>query len=903
MAHNKLLPSSKFSRKYPDDPRTEVVEAAKSGDAELLNEVLEELYSAERISILAVHSYNVPDSPYGRERKTTPLIIAVKNGKLDCVKILLKYNADVEGKGDFEFALYQCPYFWHCVTPLCVAAAYGNLQILSCLVENGADINAAANSVRGHTPLMFAVHESHIDAVNYLLDQGADVNVQQGSGYTALHIAAANGYFNALRCLIKHGGDVNARNENNHTPLMLACDNVNGKVTDSILKNVGRKETSSTCNYFNTVALLINQGADVNLQDNSGYSALHFAAGSTFTALIIIETDVDIITGDNCPCELVPSFQGDNVNVVDCLLQNGANVDLQDKDGQTALFHGLRNQGIPYGILSSLLKNGANLNTSRNDKSTPLILATQSLKNAVEQLVPWLIDNGANVDPRDKDGLTALHHACMYGNSCEVLNGLIKHGANVNASTSNKVTPLMRAAENCNVNAVSLLIEHGANVTLQDEDGDTALHYTASKQCCVDNTQMQQTIETLLTAGASCLSKNSHGVTPLLTASNSGSIEKVHFLIQRPEITKEQRIDALELLGASLSLDQYDLGGFRFIKHGMKERFADPFKTVLKRQMEPIEAYQKRKECQTLEELAEIESDENAMIMESLVVKERILGRNSENLLKSIRCAATYYEHHPFSPCKCIGLYRHAMKIARCCNQSATFDLNHITILLENWLENGLPKEEPYFELLDQTVLDHDYELQRKVTKEQDQSLFYSLLRILQMLSGKKFGKKNNFSNAASLLNTICKLNLRDDNKNTLLHQLVRYHSSHPSCLYAGVVKLLLNAGFNNHVNAVNYKGDTALHIAVTLRPWNGEHIHLLTEMLEVLFDGGAHHDFVNNDGKTPMDMAQTDEARMILSERRKLELKCISARVVKKFGIPYLGVVPKTLEKYISMH
>ena len=184
----------------------------------------------------------------------------------------------------------------------------------------------------------------------------------------------------------------------------------------------------------------------------------------------------------------------------------------------------------------------------------------------------------------------------------------------------------------------------------------------------------------------------------------------------------------------------------------MKERFADPFKTVLKRQMEPIEAYQNRKESQTLEELAEIESDENAMIMESLVVKERILGRNSENLLKSIRCAATYYEHHPFSPCKCIRLYRHAMKIARCCNQSATFDLNHITKLLESWLENGLPKEEPYFELLDQTVLDHDYELQRKVTKEQDQSLFYSFLRILQMLSGKKFGKKNNFSNAASLL-------------------------------------------------------------------------------------------------------------------------------------------------------
>ena len=53
----------------------------------------------------------------------------------------------------------------------------------------------------------------------------------------------------------------------------------------------------------------------------------------------------------------------------------------------------------------------------------------------------------------------------------------------------------------------------------------------------------------------------------------------------------------------------------------------------------------------------------------------------------------------------------------------------------------------------------------------------------------------------------------------------------------------------------------------------------------------------------TSIDMAETDEARMILSERRKLDLKCISARAVKKLGIPYMGVVPKTLEKYVSMH
>ena len=476
---------------------------------------------------------------------------------------------------------------------------------------------------------------------------------------------------------------------------------------------------------------------------------------------------------------------------------------------------------------------------------------------------------------------------------------MIKNGANINACTGNKVTPLMRAAKKGNSDVVSLLIAHGANVDLKDKDGDTAFHYTACEEDSLDKMPMEKTILKLLTARASCLCKNSHGLTPLLATSNSSKRTSVLFFIKRPEFTKEQRIDALELLGASLSLDHCYWGGFRYIKHGMEERFTDPFNPSLKQQMEPIEAYQNRKESQTLEELALVEGDQKAMIMESLVVKERILGRNNEKLLKSIRCAANYFGCHQFS--LCIGLYRHAMKIAQCCNQSASRDLNGITKVLESRLENSLPKEDPVFELLDQTVLDHDYELQR--TKEQDYYLFCSLFRILRMIGQKELGEKDKFSNAAVLLKTICNLNPRDYEGNTLLHEFIGYYGhSGSSQLCTAAVKLLVNAGFN--VNAVNNNGDTALHfMAATLGPWEDEHIQFITEILQLLFNGGAHHDFVNNDGKTPMDMAETDEACMILSERRKLELKCICARAVKKFGIPYLGVVPKTLEKYISMH
>ena len=134
-------------------------------------------------------------------------------------------------------------------------------------------------------------------------------------------------------------------------------------------------------------------------------------------------------------------------------------------------------------------------------------------------------------------------------------------------------------------------------------------------------------------------------------------------------------------------------------------------------------------------------------------------------------------------------------------------------------------------------------------------------------------------------------------------------------------MKLLLNAGFS--VNGVDNNGDTPLHMTagsfpptsleiehaldgeVNVQPRSDNKCYLLTNILEVLLDEGAHHDFVNYDGKTALDAAKTDEARRILSKRgTQLELNCITAKAIKKFRrLPHVGVVLKTLEKFISMH
>lgn len=63
----------------------------------------------------------------------------------------------------------------------------------------------------------------------------------------------------------------------------------------------------------------------------------------------------------------------------------------------------------------------------------------------------------------------------------DVLRSLIENGADINASTADNCTPLMIAIEKGNINVATFLIEHGANVDLKDDRGDTALHYAVSR--------------------------------------------------------------------------------------------------------------------------------------------------------------------------------------------------------------------------------------------------------------------------------------------------------------------------------------------------------------------------------------------------------------------------------------
>ena len=90
--------------------------------------------------------------------------------------------------------------------------------------------------------------------------------------------------------------------------------------------------------------------------------------------------------------------------------------------------------------------------------------------------------------------------------------------------------------------------------------------------------------------------QNSQRLTPLLYACKTCEFEIVEYFIDLPGCTKEQRIDALELLGATIANDPnaYDTEkAFSFMKRGTEEGYEDPSCPLLEKKMELLEAYQK----------------------------------------------------------------------------------------------------------------------------------------------------------------------------------------------------------------------------------------------------------------------------------------------------------------------
>jgi len=270
------------------------------------------------------------------------------------------------------------------------------------------------------------------------------------------------------------------------------------------------------------------------------------------------------------------------------------------------------------------------------------------------EIVKLLVKSGANVNSTTKTNSTPLRAACFDGHF-EIVKYLVEHNADIEVANRHGHTCLMIACYKGHYKIAKFLIDIGADVNRKSVKGNTALHD------CAESGSLD-IMKLLLNSGAR-IDVDAYGMTPLLAASVTGHLHIVEHLIgQRELVGKQERIDALELLGATFVDKKRDmLGAFKLWKRAMEERYVDGVLVLPKALVSsPISAYENTLEVESVAALEEIISDPDGMRMQALLVRERILGPAHPDTSYYIRYrGAVYADMGHFE--RCITLWMYAL--------------------------------------------------------------------------------------------------------------------------------------------------------------------------------------------------------------------------------------------------
>jgi len=171
-------------------------------------------------------------------------------------------------------------------------------------------------------------------------------------------------------------------------------------------------------------------------------------------------------------------------------------------------------------IVQMLVDAGAQLNVQNNYGRTALFLAAH---NGKVEIVKLLIAAGAEIAEKE-DAQTALMIVAYNGNA-EIIKLLIAAGAQLDVKDSKGRTALMHAVDQGRAEVVQLLIDAGAQINVKNNESDTAL------TLAVKNYVPAKVIQSLIAAGAKLDEQDDHGYTPLMRAAYNGNAEAVQLLI------------------------------------------------------------------------------------------------------------------------------------------------------------------------------------------------------------------------------------------------------------------------------------------------------------------------------------------------------------------------------------
>jgi len=449
---------------------------------------------------------------------------------ISVVEVLVKAGADVNIKDSNGDPL------------LCRACQWKNKAFAEWLIKNGADVNAKAKD--GDTPLIKLCKAEYVDLkmVTSVIDAGANIEAKDSDGWTPLIWAALHNEEALTKLLIAKGADVNVKDKDGDPLLVLACDRSSTytEMIELLVKGganvnatVGCKKIPLLCGWFRNNGrdirkLLVKNGADVNAKNQEGISPFlrecegNGSKESKELVELMINRGADVkATDNNGNTPLLYACRGRNKELIELLIEKGADVNAKGKDGFTPLLWACFRYDNEE-VIKLLIEKGADVNYSSGMVNTPLGLASN--RND-EVLVELLIKKGADA----KKGGLSLIEACSQKNKA-LMELLIRGGADVNARDNNGYSPLLRICKDGWHEVIKLAVNRDIVLTLSEKNSD---NYIASIE--------QEHLELaalLINNGADVNVQDNEGLTPLYYACRKNDVDLVKLLLENKADTK-----------------------------------------------------------------------------------------------------------------------------------------------------------------------------------------------------------------------------------------------------------------------------------------------------------------------------------------------------------------------------
>lgn len=311
----------------------------------------------------------------------TVLQVASARGYRGLVSTIIEKGADLNVSG----GIYG--------TALQAAAARGNLQIMKLLLERGANVNVYGG-IFG-SALQGAAHNGNLEGVKLLLKQGALVNSESGSYGSALHAAMESQKVEIFQRLLRARADVNSH----------------GGLYGSWLDVDSMLDYPITTHYKLVSTSLALKGTSFSLENGPAivWAARNLEYGEV-NLLLEKGADVNAASGP---------WESEVLLVPHIYQRDGASLNYEL--GMTALIWAARNG--KRDMIELLLEYGADLEARSSSGQTALLAGSEA---GQEGIVRLLIQRGANLFARDSFGESALYKAAANGH-VDVMRLLLNH--------------------------------------------------------------------------------------------------------------------------------------------------------------------------------------------------------------------------------------------------------------------------------------------------------------------------------------------------------------------------------------------------------------------------------------------------------------------------------------------